>query len=55
VLVAFLADAGVDPLPALAEASRMRSCDPSLVIGERDLVPVAAALVRHFASAVRLD
>lgn len=55
VLVAFLADAGVDPLPALAEASRMRSSDPSLVIGERDLVPVAAELVRHFASAVRPD
>lgn len=55
VLVAFLADAGVDPLPTLAEASRMRSCDPSLVIGERDLVPLAAELVRHFASAVRPD
>jgi aminoglycoside phosphotransferase (APT) family kinase protein len=55
VLVAFLADAGVDPLPALAEASRMRSSDPSLVIGERDLVPLAAELVQHFASAVRPD
>ncbi|PVU83129.1 serine/threonine protein kinase [Cellulomonas sp. WB94] len=53
VLAAFLADAGVDPLPALAEASRMRSCDPSLVIGERDLVPVAAELVQHFAESVR--
>ncbi|HEX5333497.1 MAG TPA: phosphotransferase [Cellulomonas sp.] len=53
VLVAFLADAGVDPLPALAEASRMRSHDPSLVIGERALVPVASDLVRHFAEAVR--
>ncbi|HEX7804718.1 MAG TPA: phosphotransferase [Cellulomonas sp.] len=53
VLVAFLADAGVDPMTALADASRMRSHDPSLVIGERDLVPVAADLVRHFAEAVR--
>ena len=53
VLVAFLADSGVDPLPGLAEASRMRSCDPSLVIGERDLVPVAANLVQNFAEAAR--
>jgi len=53
LLVTFLADAGVDPLPALAEASRMRSSDPSLVIGERALVPVAAELVRHFAESVR--
>ena len=53
VLVAFLADSGVDPRPGLAEASRMRSRDPSLVIGERDLVPVAANLVRHFAEEVR--
>jgi aminoglycoside phosphotransferase (APT) family kinase protein len=55
LLAAFLADAGVDPLPALDEASTMRSCDPSLVIGERDLVPLAADLVRHFASTVRPD
>lgn len=53
LLVGFLADSGVDPLPALDEASRMRSCDPSLVIGERDLVPVAANLVRNFAEAAR--
>jgi aminoglycoside phosphotransferase (APT) family kinase protein len=49
LLVAFLADVGVDPRPALVEASRFRAGDPGLVPGECDLVPVAADLVRHFA------
>ncbi|MGV8978912.1 MAG: phosphotransferase [Cellulomonas sp.] len=53
LLVAFLADAGVDPNPGLAEASSLRSHDPRLVTGERDLVPIAADLVRHYAAAVR--
>ncbi|MFI2753758.1 aminoglycoside phosphotransferase family protein [Cellulomonas sp. P22] len=49
LLVAFLAAAHVDPRPQLAAAARYRSRDVNLVPGERELVPVAADLVRHYA------
>jgi aminoglycoside phosphotransferase (APT) family kinase protein len=49
LLVAFLAAADADPLPALDEAQRLRSRDSHLVPGERELVPAAAALVRRYA------
>lgn len=49
LLVAFLAAADADPLPALDEAQRMRSRDTDLVPGERELVPAAAALVTRYA------
>jgi len=49
-LAAFLAAAHGDPLPHLDAAVRIRLGDPSLVPGERALVPPAADLVRQFAS-----
>jgi aminoglycoside phosphotransferase (APT) family kinase protein len=51
LLVAFLAHVGVDPRPALDQACRFRTGDPGLVPGERDLVPIAADLVRRLATA----
>ena len=46
LLAAFLAATDVDPLAELDVAAALRSQDPSLVPGERELVPAAAVLVR---------
>jgi len=46
LLVSFLRIIDVDVLVALDDAAVVRSADPSLVPGERDLVPAAAGLVR---------
>jgi len=46
LLAAFLRASVDDPLAALDEAAAVRSLDPSLVPGERELVPAAAVLVR---------
>ena len=46
LLAAFLHAIDVDPLAALDEAAAVRALDPSLVPGERELVPAAAVLVR---------
>ena len=53
LLVTFLAESGVDPRPALDDASQFRASDPALVSGERQLVPVAAELVLRFMDGVR--
>jgi tRNA A-37 threonylcarbamoyl transferase component Bud32 len=45
LLAAFLGATDVDPTSAVAQAAGLRSLDPSLVPGERDLVPAAAVLV----------
>jgi len=47
LLAAFLHATDVDPLVALDEAAALRAADPSLVPGERELVPAAAVLIRH--------
>jgi len=47
LLVAFLAATDVDPTAALDDAAALRGLDPSLVPGERELVPAAAVLVRE--------
>ncbi|MDM7829844.1 phosphotransferase family protein [Cellulomonas edaphi] len=47
LLAAFVSAVDVDVLGALDEAAARRAEDPSLVAGERDLVPVAATLVRE--------
>ncbi|WP_449386170.1 phosphotransferase [Cellulomonas soli] len=44
---AFLASAHVDPRGSLEDAVAVRRQDPGLVAGERELVPVAARLVRE--------
>ncbi|MCC2316574.1 phosphotransferase family protein [Cellulomonas chengniuliangii] len=49
LLVAFLALAGVDPRPHLDVAAQRRAHDTTLVPGERELVPLAQELVRHYA------
>ena len=46
LLAAFLQATTVDPLAALDEAAALRAHDPSLVPGERELVPAAAVLIR---------
>lgn len=46
LLAAFLHATDISPLPALDEAAALRMKDPSLVPGERELVPAAAALIR---------
>lgn len=46
LLAAFLAATDVDPLAELDVAAALRAQDPSLVPGERELVPAAAVLVR---------
>ncbi|WP_426593456.1 phosphotransferase [Cellulomonas sp. McL0617] len=46
LLASFLHAIGVDPVGALDHAAALRVEDPSLVPGERALVPAAAALVR---------
>lgn len=46
LLAAFLAAAGHEFLSALDDAAALRAQDPSLVAGERELVPASAALVR---------
>ncbi|GEK20500.1 phosphotransferase [Cellulomonas xylanilytica] len=46
LLAAFLAATDVDPLTELDAAASLRAQDPSLVPGERELVPAAAVLVR---------
>lgn len=46
LLAAFITAADVPVLDALDEAATLRSEDPGLVVGERGLVPAAAALVR---------
>lgn len=43
---AFLAACGLDPRAAVADAAAVRQQDPGLVVGERELVPTAACLVR---------
>ena len=43
---AFLASAHIDPRVALEDAVAVRQQDPGLVAGERELMPVAARLVR---------
>jgi Ser/Thr protein kinase RdoA (MazF antagonist) len=53
LLVAFLHAIELDPRPALADAQRLRAGDPHLVPGERELVPVAAALVARYAHPAR--
>ncbi len=47
LLVAFLHATDVDALSALDEAAALRAQDPSLVPGERQLVPAAAVLIRN--------
>ncbi|GCE78263.1 phosphotransferase [Cellulomonas biazotea] len=47
LLAAFLASTGTDLLAGLDDAAAVRAQDPSLVAGERELVPAAAALVRE--------
>ncbi|WP_456846601.1 phosphotransferase [Cellulomonas sp. P5_C6] len=47
LLAAFLQATDLDPLPALDDAANLRAADPSLVPGERELVPAAAILIRH--------
>lgn len=47
LLAAFLTCVGTDLLGALDDAAAVRSQDPSLVAGERELVPAAAALIRE--------
>jgi aminoglycoside phosphotransferase (APT) family kinase protein len=49
MLVAFLHDAGVDPMPELDSAVAVRASDPALVAGERELLGDAQALVRSLA------
>ncbi|WP_082573543.1 phosphotransferase [Cellulomonas sp. Root137] len=46
-LAAFLQATDLDPLEALDEAAAVRALDPSLVPGERELVPAAAVLIRN--------
>jgi aminoglycoside phosphotransferase (APT) family kinase protein len=46
-LAAFLQATDLDPLTALDEAAAVRALDPSLVPGERELVPAAAVLIRN--------
>jgi len=46
LLAAFLAASDIDPLVELDVAAELRALDPSLVPGERELVPAAAVLVR---------
>ena len=46
LLAAFLQATTVDPLAALDDAAALRAQDPSLVPGERELVPAAAVLIR---------
>jgi len=46
LLAAFLQATDVDPLAALDDAAALRAKDPSLVPGERELVPAAAVLIR---------
>ena len=46
LLAAFLHATDISPLAALDEAAALRTQDPSLVPGERELVPAAAVLVR---------
>jgi len=46
LLAAFLHATDVDPLTALDAAAALRAADPSLVPGERELVPQAAVLIR---------
>ncbi len=45
LLAAFLGATDVDPSGAIDDAAALRALDPSLVPGERDLVPDAAVLV----------
>ena len=47
LLAAFLSAVDVDVIGALDEAATLRAQDPTLVAGERGLVPVAATLVRE--------
>jgi len=47
LLAAFLGATDVDPTAALDDAAALRGLDPSLVPGERELVPAAAVLVRE--------
>ncbi|RHA44424.1 phosphotransferase [Cellulomonas rhizosphaerae] len=47
LLAALLSAVDVDVIGALDEAATLRSQDPTLVVGERGLVPVAATLVRE--------
>ncbi|QHT57200.1 phosphotransferase [Cellulomonas sp. H30R-01] len=47
LLAAFLTCVGTDLISALDDAAAVRSQDPSLVAGERELVPAAAALIRE--------
>jgi hypothetical protein len=46
LLAALLHATDVDPLTALDDAAALRAQDPSLVPGERELVPAAAVLIR---------
>lgn len=47
LLAAYLVCVGPDLLAGLDDAAALRAQDPSLVAGERELVPAAAALVRE--------
>lgn len=53
LLAAFLAASGVDPSDVLDEAMGVRASDPSLLEGEAELVPQAAALIRDLLEVAR--
>jgi aminoglycoside phosphotransferase (APT) family kinase protein len=53
LLAAFLAAADVDPSAALDEGVGVRTGDPSLLEGEAELVPQAAALIRDLIEVAR--
>ncbi|GIG21244.1 hypothetical protein Cch01nite_19680 [Cellulomonas chitinilytica] len=53
LLAAFLGATDVDPTGAIADAAALRALDPSLVPGERDLVPEAAVLVEQLIDIAR--
>lgn len=53
LLAAFLHAIDVDPTDALDAAAELRSADPSLVPGEKALVPAAAGLVRDLIAVAR--
>lgn len=53
LLASFLAAAGVDPAGALDEGMSVRASDPSLLEGEAELVPHAAALIRDLLGVAR--
>ncbi|WP_231495971.1 phosphotransferase [Cellulomonas sp. HZM] len=55
LLASFLTATAVPVLDALDEATRFRTGDPALVVGERELVPAAAQLVRELVAVAGRD